>query len=282
MTTRMTTRRHPIWRASVPLALVLAATVLAPFAWTIDPDLPLAINALKLQPPTLLHPLGTDIYSRDLLARVLAGARISLAVGIGAALLAAALGTGAGLLAGTGPAWLDRVLMRVVDALLSIPRVLLVIALAATFGTLPVGALVLVVGCTGWYSLARLVRDGARAASRRDFADAARALGVSRWRLAWRHVLPTLSGTIVVASVLTVGNAIAIEAGLSYLGLGVQPPASSWGTLIHDGTEVLGLAWWTSVFPGIAIVGTVFGCQTLAAALEARLGGRSALAASSR
>lgn len=271
-----------LWRATLPMLVVLAAILLAPLYWTADPDLPLGINALKLQAPSWSHPLGTDIFSRDLLARLLAGARVSLAVGIGSALVAAMLGTMAGLLAGTGPIWLDRLLMRIVDALMSIPRVLLIIALAATFGSLPVGALVAVVGGTGWYSLARLVRDGARLASRREYADAARALGVTRWRLAWRHVLPTLTGTIIVAAVLTVGNAIAIEAGLSYLGLGVQPPAPSWGTLIHDGTEVLSIAWWTSVFPGIAIVGTVFGCQSLASALEARLGGHATLAASAK
>ena len=271
-----------LWRSAMPLVAIIMVTVLAPALWPVDPDLPLGITTLRLHAPSWSHPLGTDIYSRDLLARLLAGARISLLMGVGAALVTMLLGTTVGLLAGTGPAWLDRVLMRLVDALMSIPRVLLIIALAATFGTLPVGALVIVVGCTGWYALARLVRDGARLASRREYADAARALGATRWRLAWRHVLPTLSGTIIVATVLTVGNAIAIEAGLSYLGLGVQPPTPSWGTLIHDGTEVLGLAWWTAVFPGIAIVGTVLGCQRFATGLESRLGGESTLAVSAR
>ena len=274
------------WRtyapAAVPLMLItavaLAAPLLAPYSPIEQPG-PLD---LRLLAPSWPHPFGTDVYSRDLLSRVLYGARVSVAVGVGTAVIAALLGTLVGLSAGTGPRWLDALLMRTVDALLSVPRVLLLIALAATFGTLPAWALVVVLGCTGWFTLARLVRDGARAAAQREFADAARALGVTRWRLAWRHVLPTVSGTVLVAAVLTVGNAIAIEAGLSYLGLGVQPPTPSWGTLIHDGTEVLDVAWWHSVFPGLAIVGTVLACQSLAAAIERRAGVRAIVAASAR
>ena len=274
------------WRGYVPAALpltliavvALAAPLLSPFSPIEQPG----PFDMRLLAPSWAHPFGTDVYSRDVLSRVLHGARISVAVGVGAACIAALLGTTVGLLAGTGPRWLDQGLMRGIDALLSVPRVLMLIALAASFGTLPVWALIVVLGGTGWFTLARLVRDGARAATHREFADAARALGVTRWRFAWRHVLPTLAGTVMVAAVLAVGNAIAIEAGLSYLGLGVQPPTPSWGTLIHDGTEVIGVAWWTSIFPGLAIVATVFACQSLASAVERRIGAPAAVAASAK
>lgn len=279
----MSASRRDGWGlAALPLALIVVVAAAAPLLTPFTPIEQPGPLDMRLLAPSWAHPFGTDVYSRDLLSRVLHGARISVAVGLGTAVIAALLGTTVGLLAGTGPRWLDQLLMRAVDALLSVPRVLMLIALAASFGTLPTWALVVVLGGTGWFTLARLVRDGARAASRLDFAQAARALGVGRWRFAWRHVLPTLAGTVLVAAVLTVGNAIAIEAGLSYLGLGVQPPAPSWGTLIHDGTEVLGQAWWTSVFPGLAIVGTVFACQSLATAIERRVGTQAAVAASAR
>ncbi|MBI2797259.1 MAG: ABC transporter permease [Gemmatimonadetes bacterium] len=279
----MSASRRDGWGlAALPPALIVVVAAAAPLLTPFTPIEQPGPLDMRLLAPSWAHPFGTDVYSRDLLSRVLHGARISVAVGLGTAVIAALLGTTVGLLAGTGPRWLDQLLMRAVDALLSVPRVLMLIALAASFGTLPTWALVVVLGGTGWFTLARLVRDGARAASRLDFAQAARALGVGRWRFAWRHVLPTLAGTVLVAAVLTVGNAIAIEAGLSYLGLGVQPPAPSWGTLIHDGTEVLGQAWWTSVFPGLAIVGTVFACQSLATAIERRVGTQAAVAASAR
>ena len=266
------------WVAVAVLAAIVGAAIFAPVFWPWDPARQLDIEHLRTQAPSWAHPFGTDAYSRDVAARVLYGARVSLGVGVLSVLLAATVGTGYGLAAALGGRATDAVLMRTLDALMSIPRVLFLLALLASIPHLATPWLVVVLGATGWFALSRLVRGEARVLGRTDFAVAARALGVGPWRLAWRHLLPNVAGTIIVATVLGVGNAIALEAGLSYLGLGVQPPTPSWGNLIHDGVEILRTGWWVSVFPAVAVVATVLSINAVGDALERHLAPRRATA----
>ena len=241
------------------MVLALLAPWLAPYDPIRQPD----IVALESLAPSGAHPFGTDQYSRDVLSRVLYGARVSLSVGLLAALVAVTVGTAWGAIAGWAGGRVDTVMMRLVDAMLAIPRLLLLIVVAALWGRLPVPALVLLLGLTGWFGTSRLVRAQVIALRERDFVLGARALGVPSARLLVRHVMPNALSPVVVAATLGVGGAIAVEAGLSYLGLGVRPPAASWGSIIADGAEDVGTLWWISLFPGLAIVTTVMAFNAL-------------------
>jgi peptide/nickel transport system permease protein len=234
------------------LALLALAALLAPWLAPYDPIAQPDAVGLRLRPPSLAHPFGTDQYSRDLLSRVLWGARVSLGVAVTSVALATLVGTTVGVLAGYAGRTLDAALMRAVDALMAIPRVLLLVAVVGLWGRLGVVPLVLLLGLTGWMGVARLVRAEARGVAAREHVLAARALGAGHLRVLARHVLPACLTPAVVAATLGVPQVIALEAGLSYLGLGVQPPFASWGTLIHDGADLLAIAWWISVIPGLA------------------------------
>lgn len=234
-------------------ALALGAPLIAPYA----PDALLDMVALKNQPPSLAHPFGTDPVSRDVFSRVLYGGRVSLAVGLLAMLTASTLGAVYGAVAGFAGGAVDAVMMRVTDACLSIPRVLLLLTICELWGHLSLAALVLVLGLTGWFGISRLVRTEVMALRSRDWVMAAHALGVTGPRVLFRHVLPNVISPIIVVTALGVGNVILIEAGLSYLGVGVQPPRASWGNIIQDGADQIQALWWLSVFPGLAIVMTV-------------------------
>jgi peptide/nickel transport system permease protein len=264
---RLSARRSA--RAAIALLAVLgafaaAASVVAPR----DPDKPQGITTHNRQPPSAAYPFGTDQFSRDVLSRVLYGGRLSLAIALLAVALSATIGTAYGAVSGFYGGWVDTIMMRVLDALLSIPRVLLLIAAAAIWGPLTVPGLVLLLGATGWFAVSRLVRAEVLSVVTRDYIAAARALGGSDARLLVVHVLPNVVSPIVVAAALGVGNVIALEAGLSYLGVGVQPPHASWGNIIRDGSTDLGGLWWMSLFPGLAIVGTVLACNLLGDALR--------------
>ena len=258
------------WAAIILAVLVLAA-LLAPWISPYDPNAQPDIVALKNLPPSLAHPFGTDPFSRDVLSRVLFGARISLSVAALATAIAMTLGTAYGAIAGYVGGVLDTVLMRVVDALLAIPRVLLLIALVALWHTLPLWMLIVVLGTTGWFGLSRLVRAQVLAIRERDYVRAAEALGAPGWRVLVRHVLPNVLPTVIVAATLGIGQVILLEAGLSYLGLGVQPPTASWGNIIQDGADQVATLWWVSLFPGLLIVTTAIACTALGDALEAAL-----------
>lgn len=245
------------WRlrlgAGVLGALALAAIVgplVAPYA----PDAVLDPIGLRLRPPSLAHPFGTDPLSRDVLSRLLAGGITSLGVALGAALVAATLGTAWGSLAGWRGGALDSVMMRIVDAGLGLPRVLLLILVLALWGALTPARLALVLGLTGWFATSRLVRAQVRSERNAPHVRAARALGGTEWHIFTRHVLPATAGPALVAAGVGASHVLMLEAGLAVIGLGIAPPSASWGTLLHDGYTGYSFHWWLVVFPGVAVL----------------------------
>ncbi len=207
--------------------------------------------------------LGTDTVGRDVLARLVSGARVSLGVGALALAVALVLGIGAGLLAGWTGGVVDALLMRFVDALLAIPMLFLLLFLAAVFRP-SLGVLVLILGLSSWMGVARLVRGQVLSLKEREFILAARAIGASGWRIAFTHLLPNALTPIVQDGALRLGDLILVEAALSYLGLGAQPPTASWGTMVAEGQEVLASTWWLTMLPTALVAATV-----IAAALAA-------------
>ncbi|MEX1185835.1 MAG: ABC transporter permease [Gemmatimonadaceae bacterium] len=258
--------------AVAALAVIVLAAVAAPLIAPYDPFAQPDIVGGNILPPTPEHPLGTDQFSRDVLSRVLFGARVSLLVGLLATTVAVTVGTAWGLAAGYVGGVVDEIMMRLVDALMSIPRVLLVLALVALWGRMSTTGLVLLLGLTGWFQLSRLVRAEVLTARETDYVASARALGAHDFRIAVRHVLPNVLPPIIVFATIGLGNVIVLEAGLSYLGFGIQPPIPSWGNMIRDGSELMTAAWWISLFPGLAIVATVVAVNALGDGLRQALG----------
>lgn len=260
-------------------AVLLAAAVLAALAPVIAPHDPVLQPdpvALRLLAPSWRHPFGTDPFSRDVLSRVLHGARVSLGVAVGAMLLSVTLGTALGALAAVVGGWVDALVSSLVDLLIAMPRLLVVIALVATFGVLSPVWLVVLIGGSGWLTTARIVRAELRDHLQREYVVAARALGASRWRLLWHHLLPAVAPQVAVAAALALGAVIPLEAALSFVGLGVQPPLPSWGNILLDGTDYLTSAWWLVVFPMSAISLTVGAALVLADRLRVAIGGDEA------
>ena len=200
--------------------------------------------------------LGSDRFSRDVLSRVIHGARVSLLIGFLSMTLSLVIGVAVGALAALGPRLVDSLLMRFVDGLIAFPWLLLLIVLAALFTT-GRWALVVLLGCTAWMGIARLMRAELLSLKERDFVIAARGLGAPPWRIFLRHLLPNALTPVLVQSVLLVGNLILFESTLSFLGFGVQPPYPSWGNMIAESRHFMSTAWWGGVFPGLALVGTV-------------------------
>jgi peptide/nickel transport system permease protein len=243
--------------AAVVLLLVALLALFAPLVAPYDHVQPLDIERLKNARPSSAHWFGTDAYSRDVLSRVLFGARVSLGVAVLAVAVSVTVGTAYGAVAGFVGGRVDAAMMRLVDTLLSLPRVLLLIAVLTMWGHLPTMWLVLALGLTGWFGVSRLARAQVIATKGREFVVAAQALGASEGRVLARHVLPHVVAPVLVTAMLGVGNVIALEAGLSYLGVGVQPPEASWGSILQDGAESVATAWWVALAPGVAIVLTV-------------------------
>lgn len=239
------------------IAAIYLVAILAPLLAPYDPARQLDILGLKNQPPSLAHPFGTDPFGRDVLSRVIFGSQLSLGIAFIAVLLAMTLGTAYGAAAAWAGGRVDALMMRVNDAMLSVPRVLLLIAVLSLWGQVPVPALAAMLGLTGWFTVSRIVRAEVLALRNRDFILSATALGADEVRVLVRHVLPNILSPVLVAATLGIGNVIALEAGLSYLGIGVQPPSPSWGNIIHDGGDQVAALWWISLFPGMAIVLTV-------------------------
>jgi ABC-type dipeptide/oligopeptide/nickel transport system permease subunit len=241
------------------LAVVAALTLAAAAApWLAPADPYHSELAAALRAPSTAFPLGTDAQGRDVLSRLLFGARLSLAVGLTSQVISLATGLLLGLLAGFRGRWIDAVVMRAADVTLAFPSLLLLIAVAAAVRpSLPV--VCVVIGAVGWAGMARLVRGQVLVARGLDYVQAARALGASDVRLVARHVLPNVLGPVIVAATLGVGSAIMAEAALSFVGLGAQPPTPSWGAMIAEGRDLLRVAPWVSLFPGLAIGLTVLG-----------------------
>ena len=234
----------------------------------------------RYAPPSAAHPLGTDELGRDVLARLLLGARVSLVVGIATAVVATALGTAAGLLAAWRGGWVDAVVSRSADGLLALPALPLLVLLAAA-DTAAVGLprgeagadvarIVLILAAFGWVGVARLARAAALSVLARDWVRAARALGASEWRVLRLHVLPSLAAPVSVAAALSAAGAILAESTLSFLGLGIQPPTPSWGNMLANAQDLVLSAPFAALPPGIAIVLTVAGCTLVADGLRGR------------
>ena len=267
----------PYARAGLAVTLFLTLiAVAAPLVAPYRPSLQLDIVALQNRPPGWPHVLGTDLLGRDVWSRVVYGARVSLGVGTLAAVLAAALGTLVGVAAGAGGRRLDGVLMRLVDVGLAVPRIFLVLVVIAVGRRLGTVGLALLLGATGWFATSRLVRADVLSLTRRPFVDAARALGARPARVALRHLLPNAASTVLVSLALGIANTMLLEAGLSFLGVGVEPPTASWGNMIADARDQLTAAPWSSLAPGIALTVAVMALHALADGLHAALDPRRA------
>jgi peptide/nickel transport system permease protein len=247
--------------AMVGLAVVVAAylaALLAPVLAPFDPIFQAAYqsggdSSLALAPPSALHPLGTDQYGRDVLSRILFGARISLLIGILAVGISVTLGTVLGAVAGFFGGIVDTLIMRFTDMVMAFPRIVLLLAIVALFQP-SIFLIVAALALTQWPFTTRVVRGEILSLKEREFAEAARALGYSRARIIFRHLLPNAMGPVIVLATLGIGNAIILEAGLSFLGMGVQAPTPSWGSMVTDGRDHIFAAWWLATFPGLAIV----------------------------
>jgi peptide/nickel transport system permease protein len=256
-------RRNRMAMAGLGIMIVLyVLTLLAPLISPYDPIAQGDVVATQYLPPSAEHWMGTDKFGRDVLSRVLYGARISLTIGFIAVGISITLGTLIGAVAGYFGGWVDGVLMRLTDMMLAFPRLVLLIVVIALFDT-SIWLVVVVLGLTGWMGTARIVRGEVLSLREREFVQAARALGMGDGRIILRHVVPNTLAPVIVSATLGIGQTILTEASLSFLGLGVRPPLPSWGTMIADGRDAITLAWWISTFPGLAIVFTVVAFNVL-------------------
>jgi len=267
--------RNPAGRAGAILLLVIAISALVGPWFLPDPLAQPDILAGSV-PPGLGHPFGTDQLNRDVLARVVAGARVSLSVALLAVGLSVTIGAAVGLVSGYWGGVVDAGLMRLVDGALAIPRLFILLLVLATMDRVPLPALIVLIGATGWFATSRLVRAEVLRIREETYVRAAEALGARRRHIILRHLLPNTMGPLLVAATLGVGDVILLEAGLSFLGLGVQPPTPSWGSMVLDSKEVLVSAPWTSIFPGLAIVITVLSANLVGDALRETIDPRSA------
>ena len=242
------------------LLLIVLAAVFAPWISPYDPIKP--DFAAARQPPSARHALGTDDIGRDILSRILVGARVSLAAALLPLAISIIVGVPLGLLSGLVKGWTDDIIMRFLDALLAFPRIVLIIAIAGLLGPSLVNAL-FAIGIVGIAPLARLTRGLTLSASEEDYALAARALGASNWRIMMAHILPNITAAIIVTVSLDIGGIILAEATLSFLGLGIQPPNPSWGSMVAVGNRYLQTAPWISLAPGTAIFLTVMSVNLL-------------------
>jgi peptide/nickel transport system permease protein len=242
--------------------LFFTASLLAPLIAPYEPMVQEAPALERYQAPTRDHLLGTDKFGRDILSRILYGARVSLTVGLSAVLLASLFGMVFGAFSGYLGGRIDDALMRVVDGFLAFPRLLLVLTLLAFFSN-SLLLIVLVLAGTGWMGVCRLVRAEVLSLRESDFIQAAVATGLGRVRIVWKHLVPNTLGPVVVTATLKIGTIILLESYLSFLGIGVQPPTASWGNMVFEGRDVLLSAWWVSAFPGLAIAATVVSCNLL-------------------
>ena len=266
--------------AATILAVLAAGAVIVPFLSRQDPLAIGDVLALRLVPPFAhdphgtFHLLGTDRFGRDLFVRMMLAGRISLAVGVAGSIFAGAAGTAVGAIAAWVGGIVDRILMALADALLALPRLVLLLV-CATLWRPGLSTVVVVLVLTGWMGVARLVRAELLGARAQPYVDAARALGATPARVLWRHALPNSLGPAIVATTLGVGNAILLESGLSFLGMGIQPPQPSWGNMIAGGRDLIVVAPWVAIAPGLALIVTVLACTLLGDSLRDRLAGEA-------
>lgn len=253
-------KNHLAVLGGVIVLCLFAIAILAPFITPYDPN---AIDVKHiLEPPSLQHPFGTDDLGRDVLSRVVFGSRISLAVGFVAVGIATFIGMVLGAFSGYYGGWVDRVIMRFVDIMLSIPTFFLILAVIA-FLEPSIWNIMVVIGLTSWMGVARLVRAEFLSLKEREFVLAARGLGASDLRVIFRHIMPNSMAPVLVSAVLGIAGAVLVESALSFLGIGVQPPTPSWGNILTAGKDNIEIAWWLSVFPGVAILITVMAYNLL-------------------
>lgn len=249
--------------AVIGLAAVLLFFLISLAAPFIAPYQPAAIDVNNiLSAPSLAHPFGTDQLGRDVLTRIMFGAGISLKVGFVAAGIATLIGVLLGAIAGYYGGWVDIIIMRLVDIMLCFPSFFLILAVIA-FLEPSIYNIMIVIGATSWMGVTRLVRAEFLTLKERDFVLAERAMGASHPRIIFVHILPNALAPVLVSVTLGIASAVLIESSLSFLGIGVQPPMASWGSMLTEGKEVLGVAWWMSIYPGLAILLTVLGYNLL-------------------
>lgn len=241
----------------IGLAVILALGAIALLAPVISPYEPTKIDVYNvISPPSAEHPFGTDELGRDLLSRMIWGSRASLKVGFIAVGIAITIGIFIGAIAGYYGGKVDAILMRFVDIMLSFPTFFLILAVIAIVEP-GISTIMIVIGLTGWMDVSRLVRAEFLTLKERDFVSAARAIGASDSRIIFRHIMPNALSPVFIAATFGIAGAILVESGLSFLGLGVQPPEPSWGNILTSGKDNITVAWWLSFFPGIAILITV-------------------------
>jgi len=253
--------RRPAWRRSpltvAGLALIAILAVIALLAPLIAPANPLKqVLSTRLKPPSADHWLGTDQLGRDVLSRMIYGARISLLIGTVVVGLAASVGTFVGLVAGYVGGWLDEGLMRLTDVFLAFPALILAMAISGALGPSLTNAMI-AIAVVSWPVYARLVRAQVLSLREREYVEAARGLGASAQRIVWRHILPNTLAPLLVQASFDMGGAILSAAGLSFIGFGTQPPTAEWGVMISEGRNYIATHSWLSLFPGLAILLTV-------------------------
>jgi ABC-type dipeptide/oligopeptide/nickel transport system permease subunit len=267
-------RSKKVLFGGVLLLVMVGITLLAPVLSPFDPNAQ-TLDA-RLLPPAWsggdwAHPLGTDHLGRDILSRIMYGGRISLLIGAAAVLVSGTVGITVGLVCGFYGGRIDSLVMRAADVQLAFPQILLVILVLVLLGrSLP--AIIVVLALADWVIYARLVRGRLLVERQREYVEAARALGAGGMRIMFKHLLPNLASLIIVIATLQLALMILLESSLSYLGIGVQPPTSSWGRMLNDGQPYMAVAWWVSTLPGLAIVFTVLGVNFLGDGLREALG----------
>jgi peptide/nickel transport system permease protein len=276
-------RDFRLWSGAAILVTLVVCALLAPVIGTMlgnanptdigDVIATRLVRPLGVDNAGRLHWLGTDAFGRDILARLWLGARISLGVGVVGSSLAGGLGIALGMIAAWRGGLTDRVILAVSDALLAIPRLVLLLVVATLWGPGLI-TVVVILALTGWMSVARLVRADVLGVRTLPYVEAAEAIGVPTRKLLLRHILPNALGSAKVAITLGIGNAMLLESGLSFLGLGVQPPTPSWGNMISGGRDWLLIAPWIALSPGIALILTVVACTLIGDALTGRADAR--------
>jgi len=260
-------RKNPLTLSGALVILVLI--VMAFVAPWITPHDPFHLDLLnRLTPPTIQNWFGTDELGRDVFSRIVLGIRVSLTIGFISAIISILIGSLVGLVAGYWRGKWDSVLMRVVDIVLCFPTLFLILMILAVLDKPSIYVIMSVIGLTSWAGLARMVRGEVLSIRERDFILVSKGLGLSTRRILFVHLLPNVISPILVATTLTVGSAILTESGLSFLGLGVQPPTPSWGNILTSGKDFIHVAWWLSLFPGMAILVTVLGFNLLGEGLR--------------